>query len=440
MFYYDVYPKVIPADEISVIRIRPRFAHACFAENAEITVTHAFYDRTSPSREPEWKIEDGTLIVRDHFESEQEHSLQVVLSFENGKERKMDFRVFSLLPDWYALRPFKGDIHIHSNKSDGLEDGRYVAARYRQAGFDFMALTDHRLYEPSVEVMEYWKDLNPDFKLFPGEEVHAPDNPVHIVNFGAKRSVNAMYREVEEKYRREVAEIIENMPDKEEGKNYFTVAASEWVFRRIQENDGLAVFCHPYWSIASGNYVSEWNNDEIIKRRKFDAYEAIGGFSRWQYHSNNLQVVRYYEELAKGNGFPVVGVSDSHGGDAFPFDLNRAGRITNDSSDGDLFNWYYTIVLAEECELPFLISNIKKNNSLAVCAPSGERPEVFGSFRGVRYGIFLMREYFPQLRSFCAVEGMLMQHHLAGEDSLEALKLLRGRTAAYRDMSFKRSN
>ena len=440
MYYYDVYPKVVPADEVSVIRIRPRFDHAAFSTEAKIEVFHAFYDRTSPGYEPEWEIKDGILEVKAKFESEQEHSIQVVQSFENGKVKKLDFRVFSLYPDWYALRPFKGDIHLHSFKSDGLEEGRYIAARYREAGFDFLALTDHRLYEPSIEVMEYWKEINPDFKLFPGEEVHSPDNPVHIVNFGGKGSVNAIYREDEEKYRREVAEIIEAMPDKIEGRDYFTVAASEWVFNHIKEKEGLAVFCHPYWSVAAGNYVSEWNNDEILKRRKFDAYEAIGGFASWQYHSNNLQVVRYYEEQAKGNHFPVVGVSDSHGTDAFNFDANRAGRITNESKDADLFNWYYTIVLAEECELPSLIGNIKKNNSLAVCAPAGERPEIFGSFRGVRYGIFLMREYFPQLRSFCAVEGLLMQHHLAGEDVSVALKAFRGKSSAYREMCFKRSN
>ena len=439
MFYYDVYPQMVPADRESVIRIRPRFAHAAFS--GEMKVFHSPYDRTRPQYEPEWHLEDGTLVIKAHFESEQEHTLQVVMTFENGQSSRLDFRVFSLFPDWYALRPFKGDLHLHTMKSDGLEDGRYAAARYREAGFDFMAVTDHRRYEPSVEVMEYWKELNPDFKLFPGEEVHSPDNPVHIVNFGGKGSVNDIWRDHEEQYRREVAEIIEAIPDKEPGKEkeYFTVAASEWVFRNIKEKEGLAIFCHPYWSIATGNYVSEWATSEILKRRQFDAYEVIGGFSRWQYHSNNLQAVRYYEEQAKGNPFPLVGVSDSHGTDVFPFDSSRGGRILCDSSDGDLFDWYYTIVLAEKCELPELIGNIKKFNSIAVCAPEGERPELFGSFRAVRYGHFLLRNYFPQLRSWCAVEGLLMQQHLAGEDTLPALRALRGRCEAFREMCFRRS-
>ena len=440
MFYYDVYPKVVPADEVSEIRIRPRYAHAAFHPEREMKVTHSPYDRTSPLKEIPWRMDGETLVFELLFESEQEHCITVEETAPKGGVRKIGFRLYSLKPDWYALRPFKGDIHLHSTRSDGSEEGRYIAARYREAGFDFMALTDHRLYEPSVEVRDYWKDKNPDFKLFPGEEVHSPDNLVHIVNFGGSRSVNALYREDEPKYRNEVAAIAESIPDKIPGKDYFPVAASEWVFGKIREAGGLAVFCHPYWNVAAGNVNPEWVNDEILRRRKFDAYEVIGGFYRWQYHSNNLQVVRYYEEQAKGNVFPVVGVSDCHGVDSFPFDLgvSRQGRMTSDSSDGDLFDWYYTIVLAEECELPSLIANIKKCNSLGVCAPSGERPELFGSLRGVRYGHFLLRDYFPQLRDFAAVEGLLMQHHLAGTDSLAALEAVRGRTREYRELCFKR--
>ena len=339
-----------------------------------------------------------------------------------------------------AARFLKGALHCHTTRSDGAGDPADVIRLHRENGYDFMALTDHRLYEPSVEVRDYWQGINPDFKLFPGEEVHSPDNLVHIVNFGGSRSVNALYREDEEKYRKEVAAIAESIPDKIPGKDYFPVAASEWVFGKIREAGGLAVFCHPYWNVAAGNVNPEWVNDEIFRRRKFDACEVIGGFYRWQYHSNNLQVVRCYEEQAKGNVFPVVGVSDCHGVDSFPFDpgVSRQGRMPSDSSDGDLFDWYYTIVLAEECELPSLIANVKKCNSMGVCAPSGERPELFGSFRAVRYGHFLLRDYFPQLRDFAAVEGLLMQHHLAGTDSRAALEAVRGRTREYRELSFKR--
>ena len=89
MFYYDVYPQMVPADQVSVIRIRPRFAHAAFS--GELKVFHSPYDRTRPQYEPEWHLEDDTLVIKATFESEQEHLLQVVRTLANGKVSKLDF-------------------------------------------------------------------------------------------------------------------------------------------------------------------------------------------------------------------------------------------------------------------------------------------------------------------------------------------------------------
>ena len=414
MFYYDVYPKVIPADEISVIRIRPRFAHACFAENAEITVTHAFYDRTSPSREPEWKIEDGTLIVRDHFESEQEHSLQVVLSFENGKERKMDFRVFSLLPDWYALRPFKGDIHIHSNKSDGLEDGRYVAARYRQAGFDFMALTDHGRYDPSLIARDIMADYGCDMLVCPGEEVHLPDNPTHIVHFGGKYSINKLAFDDEAKYRAEVAEYMKNIPESYDGPTRFQVAASEWTFDRIREAGGIAMYCHPYWRPLYHNYVGEDTNELLMERNKFDVLEVIGGFLRHQTECNRLAISRWQEERAKGKKIPVAGISDCHG------------------CDGDLANWFYTIVFSEKLDFDSIAEAIRDERCVAVHTLPGEYPLVVGPFRLTRFAHFLLRQFYPYHNELCRMEGEIMRRDLSGYPEPDAAAQIRSRSGSVR--------
>ena len=57
----------------------------------------------------------------------------------------------------------------------------------------------------------------------------------------------------------------------------------------------------------------------------------------------------------------------------------------------------------------------------------------------VKYASFLMSEYFPMHAIYCAQEGALMLDHLAGENkAAEALKLLNGRTAEYREANFKR--
>ena len=47
-------------------------------------------------------------------------------------------RVYSLAPDLLALRPLRGDFHMHSTCSDGKQPPAHVAARCRQIGLDFM--------------------------------------------------------------------------------------------------------------------------------------------------------------------------------------------------------------------------------------------------------------------------------------------------------------
>jgi predicted metal-dependent phosphoesterase TrpH len=40
-------------------------------------------------------------------------------------------------------RFFRGNLHCHSSRSDGLRDPEEVAAAYREAGYDFIVLSDH---------------------------------------------------------------------------------------------------------------------------------------------------------------------------------------------------------------------------------------------------------------------------------------------------------
>jgi len=445
MNYTDVFPRVVPADTESEIRIHPRYEHAAFADWTLAGVfcnpfdglarNGAYAHFLKPDAHPAdaWRLDGGDLVVRHHFAGEQEYNLTVALHKPGDPKlaQTREFRVYALQPDLFALRPFKGDFHIHTTRSDGRECPCYVAARYRQKGFDFAAITDHRRYEPSLEARDYWQPLGLEFKLYPGEEVHAPDNPVHIVNFGGSINVSRALREDEAAYRREVQALLDALPDKKPNLNHFAVAASEWVFDRIRAGGGLAVFCHPYW-YTSQFVIDEGLTSEMFRRRAFDAFELLGGFYRYQFESNALQVVRYYEEQARGNAFPVVGLSDSHGTDAFP-----QGQRFADSADRDLFGWYYTIVLARSNTLPDIRDAVKAFRSVAVCAPAGDMPHLHGAFRMVKYATFLMRDYFPMHDVYCAEEGALMLDHLGGDRrAAGALARLKGRTADYLAASF----
>lgn len=379
------------------------------------------YPREEDCEVLEWKLEDGILKVRLFAVAEQEHIITVdELDAERKLKQHREFRIYSAREDLMERRPFRGDFHVHTNRSDGKEAPAYVPARYREAGFDFLAITDHHRYEPSQEAIRTWGNASVDLKLFPGEEVHPTDNPVHIVNFGGSFSVNELMRSDEARYRTEVERRAEEYADFTPGMDRFAVASSEWAFDKIREGGGVAIFAHPYWEYCQQYAISEAVTDELLARRNFDALEVLGGFYREQWRANNQQVARYYQETAKGDPIPVVGLSDSHGTDT-----------------GKLFDWYSTVVVAKSDALPDLAAAIREDYTTALETLEGDIPNVVGNFRMVRYVSFLWECYFPRHRELCAPEGLLMREYLQGNPgAAAALSALQGRTSAYRERCF----
>jgi len=75
-----------------------------------------------------------------------------------------------------AGRFYRGNLHTHSNLSDGMLPPEAVCAHYREAGYDFLALTDHfqrRYGFPVADTKAFRTNL---FTTIPGAELHAPVN------------------------------------------------------------------------------------------------------------------------------------------------------------------------------------------------------------------------------------------------------------------------
>ncbi|MBE0698430.1 MAG: hypothetical protein IH586_16055 [Anaerolineaceae bacterium] len=405
--YYDVRPRIVRAGKEATVTIRPLFDHVRFKPNQAY---HAILipAEGSPGQMrwfemPRCKfvIEHGEMRVACKFEDEQEY----VLVIGQGQVDLVEFRLYALDEDLYARKPFKGDFHMHTYHSDGIESPAYVAAACRRIGMDFMAITDHHKYAPSQEAIQAFAGVETGLRIYPGEEVHAPGNPAHILNFGGSFSVNDLFKS--EEFLSDVQKIEADLPD---GLDRYPYAASVWCFNKIREGGGLAVFCHPYWFHRHRYDVPQALTTLILERQPFDALELIGGYHRFEVESNHLQVARYHEERARGKRIPIVGVSDSHG-----------------CETGSLFGWYYTIAFAPSDELGELIQSIKDLYSVAVEALPGEAPRAFGPFRLVRYAQYLMRELFPIHDHLCIEEGRLMLAHIAGdEQAATALKPLAG--------------
>jgi hypothetical protein len=71
-------------------------------------------------------------------------------------------------------RFLKGNLHTHSNLSDGRLEPAEVCAAYRAGGYDFMALTDHFLPKYGFPIADTRGFRAPGFTTILGAEVHAP--------------------------------------------------------------------------------------------------------------------------------------------------------------------------------------------------------------------------------------------------------------------------
>lgn len=414
--FFEISPRIVRAGAEAEIVIRPLHEHVRFRRGARYRVEHHLMDGPQPGSSSPVILDrtvrpsvDGALRIRSLFPGEQEHWLRITTATRG--EWGLDVRLYSLLPDLFARRPYKGDVHLHSFRSDGRESPAYVAAAGRQIGLDFLAVTDHGRYAPSQEAIAAFRGVTTDLALFTGEEVHPPEVPVHMINFGGRFSVNALFDTA--RYRREVkrlaATLARTLPT---GVVPGHAAGTLWALAKIRGAGGLSVFCHPHWINGCAYNVAEALNDWLFQERPFDVFELTGGYWRSQIESNQLQAAWYTEQIARGRTVPVVGASDAHG------------------CHNGLFGWYYTIAFARN--RGDLLDSMREGWSVAVEELPGDTMRPRGPYRLVKFALFLGREVFPAHDELCVEEGRLMVEHAAGVSGAAAgLRRLSGRCGRY---------
>ena len=88
-------------------------------------------------------------------------------------------------------RFYKGNLHTHSTASDAVRDPDQVCAMYREAGYDFLSLTDHFLPKFNFPITDTRPFRTNNFTTILGAEVHAPKTELgeiwHILSVGLPR-------------------------------------------------------------------------------------------------------------------------------------------------------------------------------------------------------------------------------------------------------------
>ena len=431
LYDYDIFPMVFPVNDPTEITIKPQGAHAAFSGSYRVSVMRvdsgsprqdfSSWNRTDYELSPE---EDGCLRFTYTAEAETELIVRVF----RGDSRVLQLSLYALADDMACRIPLRGDLHMHTCRSDGREAPAVVCANYRKRGYDFIVVTDHGRYYPSLEAMNAYADTESPLNILPGEEVHLPQTDVHIVNAGGLFSVNGLlenlanYKETDgeldkrrfdetvdcpdivsmEQYNAEVDEIEKNLTDCPSNVNSRWYAVCVWAFEKIRQAGGLGVFAHPYW-LSDMWQIPEPFTKYMLAKHPFDAFEVLGGEN--YYEHNGFQTALYYDEYRQGRVHPIVGSTDSHGST----EHNRNSEICS------------TIVFAHKNERGDIIQSVKDRYSVAVDSISAEF-RLVGEHRFQKYACFLMENFYPVHDRQTAVDGEIMRQYLTGDADAEEMK------------------
>jgi hypothetical protein len=413
----EIYPKVVRSRTRATVYVRGLGTRITFSPDTRYTVQITPLDDRTQGKVYDSTSHDGVLPISADFGAEGAYNLRIAPNGDNpGQSWPLELRVYALDADLFAQRPWRGNMHCHSYHSDGQESPAFVAASDRSAGYDYLSISDHGQYEPSIEAINTYKDVKIDLCLYPGEEVHPPDNGTHYLHFGGTYSVNRIFRDEPGRYERERDRIMEDLKkagDPWSAHDLFPLWASTlWVARQIHRAGGLAIMVHPHWIHEGAYHVPAELAGRMLTEGEFDAFELLGGQT---VQENLTQVALWQEARAEGHFIPPLGLDDSHGSvNALWFGISK------------------TVVFAPSPGNADLQSAIRSGQCVALEQYAGEAlPRIYGTYRFVSYALFLEEEYFPLHDRLCVEEGRLMHAYITGDaDAAQQLAALSGRCAA----------
>ena len=351
--------------------------------------------------------EDGVLRFELTVGREQLLTLRLV-SLKDGESEAVlcDFRIFCAAPDLYERIHMRGNAHCHTMHSpDGHEDPFLAAAAYRQAGFDYLAITDHHSAEGSLSAMRTAEQIPSGLALYVGEEVHVPNAYIHAVNVGAltedgcglDRYYHGHEAEIWEEVRRTAEECAPSLPPEIEPMDF---AWRKWIADTIHRCGGAAILAHPFWEYEAHN-----TRDDMVrylaKTGLYDAVEIVHG-QEPGCRDANMQTAFWNDLRAEGIFITPVGADDAH---------RRVFPWSYDSS----FNEAYTLIFAKDASFDGFAEALRGGYAAAVESYEDAPEHVTATYRLTKYALFLLDEYFPDHDRLCFAEGSLMRDCFLGE-------------------------
>ncbi len=184
-------------------------------------------------------------------------------------------------------RFWKGNLHTHSTISDGQQSPEAVCRLYREAGYDFLALTEHFMPQFNFEIADTRPFRTEDFTTIIGAELHAPQTEFgglwHILAVGLPLDFAPP------------AGGEKNLSDSRE-------SGPELAQRAMQAGAFVAI-AHPYWySLTEADALSLGD---------VHAVEIINGVSAE--HNDRLESWHFLDVLSgRGRRYSALATDDYH--------------------------------------------------------------------------------------------------------------------------------
>lgn len=179
--------------------------------------------------------------------------------------------------NWY-----KGNLHMHTTVSDGVLTPKEAVARYREAGYDFVALTDHRAVNPAWE--------GEDFLVLSGAEYDTgdPDGEMplyHIVGIGMLDTPDLYYPQG--RYARRA------------------YPSAQEIISAIRHVGGEAILAHPAWSVT--------DPEDVYGLRGLLGAEICNTYSGLPWNPGRADSSAYFDIWGKrGKLLSAIASDDSH--------------------------------------------------------------------------------------------------------------------------------
>lgn len=181
----------------------------------------------------------------------------------------------------------KGGLHCHTTRSDGRVTPEDVMKMHKDNGYDFLALTDHRIYNMKNFAPELGLTIIPGME-FDNNGLHADHGfrCFHTVCLGPTKEDGNGYNHDQ---RFESAMV----PDQESYQPFLD---------EIHANNNLTIYCHPEWSCTPPRY--------------FDKMQGNFAMEIWNTgcaQDNNMDMDALYWDDLLGRGIRLFGVAVDDG-------------------------------------------------------------------------------------------------------------------------------